>query len=102
MAVDTLEVAQNVEVERGGLDALDLTVPKAANVIGCRSFLEMTDVNLRLDQLAGKLLVTRNEDALRDPEILYRDPIELLDLRGTFGREREVVLGLLPVFRTRG
>jgi hypothetical protein len=58
MGIDTLEIAQDIEVERGGLEAIHLAITKAAHMIGGGALFEVADVDLRFDQLAGKFLVT--------------------------------------------
>lgn len=90
MGIDALQV----EAKRGGLEAVDLAVAKAAHVIG-RSFLKVTDFCLCLEKVWDQVFVPRHSDALGEPGILDRDAAELVDLCCPSGREGELLLDLL-------
>lgn len=72
VGVDALQVAQHVEMQRAGLEAVRAAVAQALQMALGRLFLHAPDLDLHFHQLLGELEVAGDEDRLSDAQVVDR------------------------------
>src|SRR5688500_18974091 len=95
MRVDALEVAQDVEMQRAGLDALGPAAAQAVQIaVGGFAF-AVAEADLLLEELAGHADVATDEDGERQLDGVENLAVEGVDVARALFREAQPVLDLL-------
>lgn len=95
VGVDALQVAQHVEMQRAGLQAVDAAVAQAFEMALGGLLLQPADIDLHLHKLAGEIEIAGDEDSLGDAQIVDRHAEELMQLLITVVREGQALADLL-------
>src|SRR5579883_806054 len=95
MAVDALQIADDVHMDRAGLDRLGPALAQAGEMAVGGLRLGFADRRLLGHQPARKVEVTRGEDVERQAQILQHARMEGPELGHAFGRKGVAVLDLL-------
>src|SRR5450759_3135326 len=95
MRVNSPQVAQHVEMQRGGFDRFGTALAQAVEMPFGGGELGIAQQRLLREKLARFIDVARHEDAERDPKRVHGSLVECRQFFGAFRRELKPALDLL-------